>query len=312
MAGDGDETGDFQSADGSIEGSGSSEEGGGSGNESVAMVDFDAENKDDAAEVAGKLYQIKLTYDDKYVLRWINRLEIQMETYGVASQWSKRIVLENNLPPKVENELNDLFQKRKTVAGASIYLECKTLLLKKHGKKPEDDVKKAMKLVMTDTPSEAADKLVDLICDKPKPLVDCCCSKVVSTIWRDMLPPTVRAQVAAMDLKANYQGTVDHADTVFMSLRDAPSAGGVAAVSKKPAQGEEEEVAAIGRGRGRGGSRGRGRGQGQNTQNGQNQSRGAARASARGRRGPTNPKDRSTWGDPHPDGPPPEACMQHY
>ena len=36
------------------------------------------------------------------------------------------------------------------------------------------------------TPSSAAKELVRLVCDKDKPLETCCCSKVVSSLWRDI------------------------------------------------------------------------------------------------------------------------------
>ena len=111
------------------------------------MTDFDAENKPDPADLTGKLHQITLEYDPSQVKWWINRLEIKMETYGVTAQWSKRVVLENNLPVTVQKELNELLSKRKTAAGDTIYKQCKTMLLKLHGPKEDEDFKKAQNLV---------------------------------------------------------------------------------------------------------------------------------------------------------------------
>ena len=79
-----------------------------------------------------------------------------MESYGLQGQWSKRIVLKQNLPPPVQKELNEFLSKRKTAAGATIYKDCKTLLLKLHGPKLEATFKAAQNLVMTGTPSQTA------------------------------------------------------------------------------------------------------------------------------------------------------------
>ena len=168
------------------------------------------------------------------------------------------------------------------------------------GPKEEESFKAAQSLVMTDTPSSAAKELVRQVCDKDKPLETCCCSKVVSSLWRDMLPKEVRTHVSDMGLKdpEDFKKTLDAADKAYSALK-GPNAK-VSALTKSVTAGE---VAAV---RG-GGSRGRGRGAMRG------QSRGTS-STARGgaRRVKRVPEDKSTWGDPHPDGPPPEACMQHY
>ena len=179
------------------------------------------------------------------------------------------------------------------------------MLLKLHGPKEDEDFKKAQSLVMTDTPSAAAKELVELICDKDKPLESCCCTKAVSALWRDMLPATVRAQVSNMGLKdaSERKDTLDAADKAFAALK-GPKVSAVA------------DVAAV-KGAPRG--RGKGRGQQQTSRGGGNADRSATSAAAAGRGGrgrgarqARDPKDPSTWGDPHPDGSPPGACMQHY
>ena len=122
-------------------------------------LDFDAENGTDPTDLLGKLHQITLPYDPSQVPRWINRLEIKMESYGVLAQWSKRVVLENNLPQDVQNDLNELLAVRKSKASTTIYKECKTLLLKLRGPKEEETFKAAQNLVLTDKPSSAAKEL---------------------------------------------------------------------------------------------------------------------------------------------------------
>ena len=105
-----DQDGDDQSGDGD-----------GGETSGVVMADFDVENKEDPKDLTGKLHQILLQYDPTQVKWWVNRLELKMETFGVSAQWSKRVVLENNLPVEVQKELNELLAKRKTAAGDTIY-----------------------------------------------------------------------------------------------------------------------------------------------------------------------------------------------
>ena len=185
------------------------------------------------------------------------------------------------------------------------------MLLKLHGPKEDEDYKKAQGLVMTTTPSAAAKELIDLICDQATPLESCCCTKTVSSLWRDMLPTQVKAHVANMKLKtaAERRDTLDAADQVFQAIKGPKiAAADVAAISTRGTT----------RGKGRGQQQQRGGSQ-QTTRGGGGAGRGtpkaspaaAGRGSRSGRQAP-DPKDPSTWGDPHPDGPPPGACMQHY
>ena len=175
------------------------------------------------------------------------------------------------------------------------------MLLKLHGPKEEENFRKAQKLVMTETPSAAAKELIELLCDKDTPLESCCCNKAVSALWRDMLPTQVRTQVANMSLKSKDErkDTLDAADKAFDSLKGPQVAEvAVAAIRGGPARG---------RGRGRPGSQQTGRGRGGGNAERSAPAASAGRGSNRGGRRPAkDPKDPSTWGDPHPDGPPPE------
>ena len=269
------------------------------------MVNFDEADTADKDDVLGKLHQVVVPYEGANVTKWIRRLEIKMTTYNIQSQWNKRVILENNLPPLVADDLDNLFglDKSELKADQKIYKELKTLLLKIHGPRPESDFKKAQTLVMVGTPSQTAKKLVQLVCKRNPPLKECCCGTAVAALWRDVLPDPVKQAVANMDLTTNFQTTVDHADGVYhaMQLTGAvaavsdvnPNTLAVAAVNPAP------EVAAVGRGAGqRGGGRG-----GRGARN--------PRTGRGGRRRP-DPKDRSTWGQPHADGPTSANCMQHW
>ena len=271
-------------------------------------MNFEDQNGEDGPEIMGKLYQILLTYDNSEVKKWINRLEIKMESYGIQSQWNKRIVLEQNLPSHIQDKMNSLFEKRKTEAGPTIYKELKTMLLKLHGPKEDANFKLAMSMVMTENPSTTAKKLTDLICLKAKKLEGCCCAVAAESRWGELLPSQVRAQVANMSLKDDFSGTCDQADKIYESLQLAPAAavaaiqGGAHATSPAPIE-PAEDVAAFRPNRGRG-QQPRGR---QGNFRGGGRSRGG-----RNRPPPRNPNDKSTRGPPHEDGPPPKACINHY
>ena len=185
-------------------------------------------------------------------------------------------------------------------------------LLKLHGPKKDADYRKAQNVVMLNTPSETAIMIRDLICKKKPKLTECCCGVAVETRWLDVLPRQLRTAVANLSLADDWDNTCDTADRIWASLK-AASGDSVAALQMDddPPAGAES-VAAVktqkrpqtGQSSGNPRGRGHGRGQGQSF-------RGRGRG-ARNRPPPPNPDDRSTWGDPHEDGPPPDACMNHY
>ena len=176
------------------------------------------------------------------------------------------------------------------------------MLLKIHGPKPHVNYRKALTLVATGPPSHTAKALRDLICKKNPPITDCCCGIAIEARWHDLIPLIVKTSVANLSLVNDFDGTVDYADQVYHSLSrpDGATAAGVrVAAVTQAAGGQEQEIAAFkhrGRGGNRGGRSGRGRGRGQQRQ----------------RPPPPDPNDRTTWGNPHDDGPPPDACMNHY
>ena len=258
------------------------------------MVNFEDTNAEDPKDLLGKLHQITLPYDSNEVLKWIKRLEVKMETYGVASQWSKRIVFENNLPDHINNELSEFLLKSKDEAGATIYKEMKALFIKNHGPDPEEMVRKAQNLVMTGTPSQTARQLSQMVCQKTKKLEGCCCAVTVAAKWRDLLPDQVRAQVAGMTLdKDSFENTLRKADNVYKDLKLGATAAPVAAIRGQgdvsPASGASAHVDAV---------------------SGQRSAKKKDKGKAKPKR--RDPADPTTWGKPHPDGPPPGACMHHF
>ena len=319
---------------------GTSTEGGGTGdntsdNGAVVVKNYDEQDELDAKDAHTKAGQIKLELDRKNIKKWLKRLEIQMEFCGIRSQWLKRVCLENLLPSDLCECINDIFEKEKTEAGQHIYKDCKQQLLKVHGPKPEDDYAKAHAMVLVGLPSDAAKKLRELMCKKGhKKLGDCCAAPGISRVWRELLPQDVKNQVAAFDLTTHWDEALRTADAVYKAsktgttvaavttavetataaLTSATATAGATAVTR-PADLDTSadasafqavnqlavQIAAFGKTFGNGNYRGRGKNRGQGRYRGQGQQRGAA----------GKPQPRPKPAQPHPDGPPENACAVH-
>ena len=196
-------------------------------------MSFADENGADPTDVAAKANTITVPYDPNDPVYWFRRLEIQMELRDIRSQFWKRIVLEANLPPDVNETIKDLLVKERNEAG-SVYRDCKARILKIFGPKPEQDFTLALGLKMTGLPSQAAKRVRELVCKRN---FDCCCPAVVGKIWRDMLPKDVRVAVASYDLAKQWDEALDRADDVYKALRSFLKA--------KAKEADVKEVAAV-------------------------------------------------------------------
>ena len=212
------------------------EAGGGS---TQAKMTFADENEADPEDVYAKADGIRVPYDKNDPIYWFRRLEIQMEIRGIQSQFWKRIVLESNLPPDINETIKDLLVKERNEAG-SVYKDCKARILKIFGPKPEQDFTLALGLVMTGLPSQAAKRVKELVCKRN---FDCCCPAVVGKIWRDMLPKDVRVAVASYDLAKQWDEALDRADNVHNALQSFLKAE--ARGTKAQAEADVKEVAAV-------------------------------------------------------------------
>ena len=172
---------------------------------------FAEENGIDPEDVHTKAATIRVPYDKNDPIYWFRRLEIQMEIREIQSQFWKRIVLESNLPPDINETIKDLLVKERNEAG-SVYKDCKARILKIFGPKPEEDFTLALKMTMEGLPSQAARRVKGLICKRN---FDCCCPAVVGKIWRDLLPQAVRYAVANYNLATDFDQAMDHADNVY-------------------------------------------------------------------------------------------------
>ena len=190
------------------------DEAGGGNTVSMAFAD---ENGPDPEDVYAKADGIKVPYCKTDPIYWFRRLEIQMQIRKIKSQFWKRVVLEANLPPEVNETIKDLLIKEENDEDAgTVYRDCKARILKVFGPKPEQDFTLALGMVMEGLPSQAAKRVKDLVCKRN---FDCCCPAVVGKIWRDMLPEDVRLAVASHNLKTQWDGALDMADNVYYALK---------------------------------------------------------------------------------------------
>ena len=123
---------------------------------------FAEENGVDGEDVYTKADGIKVPYCKTDPTYWFRRLEIQMQIRKIKSQFWKRVVLEANLPPELNEQIKDYLILEESEA-ATVYEDCKARLLKFNAPKPEQDVALAMGLVMTGLPSQAGKRIKELI-----------------------------------------------------------------------------------------------------------------------------------------------------
>ena len=133
--------------------------------------------------------------------------------------------------------------------------------------------------------------------------------------WKRQLPTQVKTAIAGMSMKDQFEDITKKADDVYAAMtagRGLPVAAAKRAHQQKPQAQEDDgddadpEIAAL-RGGGRGFSRARG---GRNQRGGWN--RGASCGRGRGQRQPAAGATGRNNSDRHPDGPPDNACNQHF
>ena len=268
-----------------------------------ARVNFDVEDALDGDKAADVARSIKVEFDISDIKFWFAQLEDEMEVANIHSQWLKKTVLQRNLPVKQKEDVKSYLTLQKADAGANIYLDIKTALIRIYAPKPQDSYRKALSRTMVGLPSQLGYQIVDDVCKKPVKMQDCCCASAVLALWSDKLPVNIRAHISNSEFnKDTYKQVFDAADKVFMSSRQVSVAAmTVASLNETvsaftPQNQPVPEVAAVsssqkgngGRGSGRGGSgrggrggRGRGRGRGNNSGGG----------NSRGTRHSSNPPD---------------------
>ena len=273
------------------------------------MTDFDAINGTDPQEAVGKISTVKVAWNEAAVEYFFFELENQMELINLQSQWLKRVILANNLPETVKNELMTTLKKTKTQAPTNVYKVLKDKILALFGPKEGDKYEKALQLQLNGKPSALAKQLAELLCKCDPPLSEqnCCAVDTVTAMWRRALPQVVRSAVAGRSLKGtNFDQVLQTADDVYASI--APGAAAAVAAVAIPAEAEasDDQVAAIRRA-------GRARPRGFHQSRGAPRGRGQARGTSRPPRWSTTPPASSPTVTPrHPDNPPEGSCPNHW
>ena len=270
---------------------------------------FETDNTADADNVMAKMAGLQLEFDPQDLEFWFGQLEMHMTTAGVGQQWTKRLILDRNLPKYVKDEIKDILRKTQAKAGNTPYKDLKDRVLLHFGISDEDLFEKASALTLTGKPSALAKQLADLLCTCEKPLDEGCCAvPTVTGLWKRQLPVLVKTAVAGKSLAKDWGEVLRIADAVSTSMTPSPATGNtttaaVAVVTTtKPAEGAAStDVAAVAAGRGRG------RGGRQQYQRGRGRGRGATANATRANRDTTTGR-----GPRHPDGPPESACDMHW
>merc|ERR1711989_137260 len=108
-------------------------------------TNFDEINQTDGPDAVGKLASVKVPWN-KDVEYFFFELENQMELIALKSQWLKRVVLANNLPEDVKNELKATLKKPKSAAPDKVYKKLKDKVFDLFGPKEGDKYEKALQL----------------------------------------------------------------------------------------------------------------------------------------------------------------------
>ena len=164
---------------------------------------------------------------------YFQQVEIQMKKAGVKNNFTKLQVLSTVLPKKVSDEIKSILRKQESeFPRRDAYLQAKTEILKTFGPTEGANCERALSRVLSGKPSQLCKALIDDLCSKE--LKQCCCIKMVGTLWRRALPSSVKQAVAHYDFTpTNLPQILQIADDVYMSTRP-PQALSVAAVSLNP------------------------------------------------------------------------------
>ena len=156
-----------------------------------------------------------------------------------------------NLTTKQKEDVKGFLSLQKADAGAHIYLDIKTELIRIYAPKPQDSYHRALSRTMVGLPSQLGAQLVDDVCKKPKKFVGCCCPGHVQALWLLQLPINVRSHISNMPFtKDTYKEVFEAADKCYMSAQQVSVAAlsatvGSASGSSAAATGLDETLPAF-------------------------------------------------------------------
>ena len=294
----------------------------------VAFEDETGEDTERAMELACRnLDKFKWLDDD--LPFYFNQVESRMSAAGVRKQWTKFTVLHTVIPSNILTEVKSIVRKSEGDFPDRLpYKALKKEIIRIFGPRKETGMERALSRTLgSGKPSQLARQIIEDICASNLSC-DYCLGSILA-VWKKSLPPSVIAAIAGRDFtKANLDTILELADDVFASSR--PSGASVAAISAvkdragtdgasaqvsspKPAQDPDQggtlaqQIAAIQKelksfrgsrsGKGIQQANTGGRGGGKSGHGG----RGASMSAAARSRGPR-----------HADGPPNQACKQHW
>lgn len=262
------------------------------------MANFDELSGDNDADAMKNLGQIKVAWDEEDPEYFFQKLETELQIFGIKKQFTKRQALLRNIPDDVAKQFKNLVTLQETVAGDKPYKDLKDAIVKAYGPRPGAAFQRAMSRVMVSKPSVYLKLVISDICKQN--LKNCCCNSTVWGLFQLQAPMYLKNGLANETFNAaNMQDIMDKADNLWDA--NQTSQVSISAVSATPAVSTSvtaateasQEVAAIARGRANGrnrggrnrGGRGRGRGGAQNQGQAQNQNE----PDPRGKRHESNP-----------------------
>ena len=77
------------------------------------MTDFETENGTDLATAQEKTSSLKVPWDDLDIVFWFSQFENHLENAGVKAQWTKRMILQRQLDPRIQVDCKDILAKKK-------------------------------------------------------------------------------------------------------------------------------------------------------------------------------------------------------
>ena len=188
--------------------------------EAASMVNYDTEDKADGEKAQDLARSIKVEFDPNNIKFWFAQLEDEMEMATINRQWLKKSVLQRNLPLKIKEDVMGFLSLQKGEAGAHIYLDIKSELIRIYAPKPQDAYNKALGRTMVGLPSQLGYQIINDICTKPVKLDGCCCAAAALAIWSNQLPVNIRAHISNMTFtKDTHKQVFEAADRIFNSGR---------------------------------------------------------------------------------------------
>ena len=128
------------------------------------MANFDELSGDNDADAMKNLGQIKVAWDEEDPEYFFQKLETELQIFGIKKQFTKRQALLRNIPDDVAKQFKNLVTLQETVAGNKPYKDLKDAIVKAYGPRPGAAFQRAMSRVMVSKPSVYLKLVISDIC----------------------------------------------------------------------------------------------------------------------------------------------------